>query len=182
MQQILTHTRYIILGMMDGVLIILSLLLASLLSPGVSALQLIKLSLAVGFGIFMSDFLGAYYAETAEVHRKFASMEKRMGVKGGYLLGTRLHESEQITVLQGALTNAFSALLGCVIPAAPLLLLHTTAAVYVSIYIALAMLFILGAYLGRLSKENILASGLKLIVITLLIVLFNVIIGKMGNT
>ncbi len=178
MQQILHHTRYIILGMMDGVLIILSLLLASLLSPEVSSAQLIKLSLAVGVGIFMSDFLGAYYAETAEVHRKFASMERRMGVKGGYFVGTRLHESEQTSVWQGALTNSFSALLGCVIPALPLIVFHGATAVYTSIYIALAMLFILGAYLGRLSKENILASGLKLIIITLLIVLFNVLIGK----
>ena len=178
LQRILRHTRYIILGMMDGALIILSLLLASLISQDMSAHALMRLSLAVGFGIFMSDFLGAYYAETAEVNRKFATTEKNMGVKGGYLKGTHLHETEQSSVWVGALTNAFSALLGCVIPAIPLLVLHGAAAVYTSMCMALAMLFILGAYLGRLSKENILMSGLKLIIVTLLIVLFNVLIGR----
>ncbi|MEW6328924.1 MAG: VIT1/CCC1 transporter family protein, partial [Candidatus Micrarchaeota archaeon] len=105
-------------------------------------------------------------------------MEKDMGVKRGYFVGTHLHESERTSVWHGALANAFSALLGCVIPALPLVFFHGAAAVYTSVYIALAMLFALGAYLGRLSKENILASGLKIIIITLLIVLFNVLIGR----
>jgi predicted membrane protein (TIGR00267 family) len=56
-------------------------------------------------------------------------------------------------------------------------LLPVHIAFYSSIFASLAVLFVLGFYLGRVSEKNVLVSGIKMVVAGIVVALIALILG-----
>lgn len=180
-KEILKQTRYIVLGLNDGILVVLSIIFASLLTSAIDPKNVFKLALAAGLGIAASDFVGTYFAEIAEVHKKIERLEARMGVKGGYLKGSTFYNTEMADVWISVAANTLSGFGGCLLLALPVFFYPTVTGEYISIGMALLLLFVLGSYLGKLSRENFVVSGLRVIAVTFVALAINFILGSQSG-
>ena len=173
----LSHARYITLGMMDGGLAALSIVTAAYFTSITDAITIFRVLMGAGIGIAASNFSGAYLAETAEVNKERRKLERAMGLKTGHLQYTLVGYKLRKTVLVRAFTNSGAAFLGIILTAMPLLFLPYPASVAASILSAMGLLFILGVYLGHYNSDSLLASGLKVLLISLAVFAVNLLLS-----
>ncbi len=95
------------------------------------------------------------------------------------LKNSLLERADRIATIWVALINGISPVAAVIIVISPFLFAHSgilpvDVAVYISVAITLAILFLLGIFLGRTSKENILLHGAKMAMfgVVITIVLF----------
>ncbi|MEM3565258.1 MAG: VIT1/CCC1 transporter family protein [Candidatus Bathyarchaeia archaeon] len=146
--------RYFVMNGFDGAMTIFGIVLGSWMA-GVAKPEVILLA---GFGACLamgvSGFFGAFMAEKAERERHLKEMEE-----------TRNHvdpvhyEAAHFVVFYVALIDALSPALTAIISLAPFILasmriVSISSAYFTSIPLSLAVLFLLGIYLGKIAKEN----------------------------
>ncbi|MEM2987426.1 MAG: hypothetical protein QXK26_00120 [Candidatus Bathyarchaeia archaeon] len=147
--------RYFVMNGFDGAMTIFGIVLGSWMA-GVAKPEFILLA---GFGACLamgvSGFFGALMAEKAERERHLKEMEER----------TRNHvdpvhyEAARFVVFYVALIDGLSPALTAIISLAPFILasmriVSISSAYFASIPLSLAVLFLLGIYLGKIAKEN----------------------------
>ena len=121
------------------------------------------MSLAMG----ISGFSSAYLAERAERRRKLRELERSLLMD----LDRSIHEKASKTVtLWVAVVNSLSPALTVVASVSPFVmagrdLITVDHAVVLSLVIILAILFSLGAFTGKVSKESILVSGVRMMLV-----------------
>jgi len=164
-------TRYLVLGIFDGVTLAFSLLISVLFS-GVLFSDAMKISIAAAIGMFASNFFGAYYAEMAESYRKFGKLEKKMAVKEGYLDDTLFYHDEMAKILSSSLTNGLSAFIFALLPLI-LIFFFGEGAILFTIIALFGAILLLGMYFSKLMREHLLLSIVKIISIVSLIVILN---------
>jgi len=154
----------------DGVLIILGVVVGSYAYSNILDVRYV---LGVGIGASMamaiSGFTGAYVTERAERRRALLNLERAM-LKP---LDNSIHaDASRTATFWAAIVDGFSPLLMALISFSPFLasfynLISLQNALYLSLLIICSILFALGLFLGRVSRENIFVSGFKMLVIGL---------------
>lgn len=172
--------RYFVMNGFDGAMTIFGIVLgswiASVSKPEVILLAGLGACLAMG----ASGFFGAFMAEKAERERHLKDMEK---VANGQVDPIQ-YEAARFVTFYVALIDGLSPALTAVVSLIPFILtllnfISMTHAYAVSLALSLAILFLLGIYLGKVAKENgwlygmaMLTVGAFTAVIILLIQLF----------
>jgi len=174
--------RHIIRGLIDGSLSTLGVIIGA---SGASPAIIITAGLGGGVANGLSNILGAFTAEKAKMEMEISRLEKAMLKRGG-LRGTVIHERAKRMTFIGGLSDGLSTILGSVIPVIPFLLMYPLGygrdtALILSVSVTIFLLFFLGVYLGKLSKENIAIAGVKMALIGLATAFICTLIEKSFN-
>jgi len=168
--------RYFVMNAFDGVLAGLGMILGAFVVGLPDPAFIISAGFGVCLALGMSGFWSAYMAETAERTRSLKELESALYTD---LKNSLIERAARTATIWVALINGISPVAAVIIIISPFLLARSgivpiDVAVYISVAIAMAILFLLGIFLGRTSKENILLHGAKMAMfgVVITIVLF----------
>jgi len=165
------NLRYVVLGIFDGVLTALGVVIASYYS-GSEIEQAIKAGLAGGLAVALSNGFGAFFAEEAEMGKRVKMLERGLFRD---LKDTVIYERFRRTVRLSLVTHSLSTLFGT------LLLLgvfYISGSVYVTTGAMLAVLFLLGCFIGKWGYSSFVISGVKLVVIGAFVFIVSLFLGS----
>ena len=155
--------RYFVVNGFDGALTMLGLIMGFYISDRIDLAVVITSCLAAALALGMSGISSAYISEAAERRRTLMELEKAMV--------TSLDESHHDRAATWipwlvALVNGIAPLLIALIIISPLWLAHdgmvlALEPLLMSILVALAIIFLLGVFLGRIGGTFWLWSGLQ---------------------
>ena len=157
--------RYFAVNAYDGAMTSLGVVMGAYISGLKEPASILGVILMGGFAMAVSGFSGTYLAESAERERDLNDLEGAMLVD----LKNTIHgkASRYISIFAALVDGAapFLASVPSLIPFALSLygLLPPGIAFPSSIASSLLTLFLLGVYLGRVSGENLIYSGLKMV-------------------
>ncbi len=161
--------RYFVIGFFDGVLTVMGMLIGAFLS-GISSEAVISAGIATSLALGISSGWGAFEAERVE--QKVAAMEKRRSLlkfENDYCL---IDEAHNFAMKISAIVHAIAPIPAGIIPLIPYVFLPAREAFPYAVLIGLFLLFIVGLMLGRISKENVIKSGLRLVLAGILTLIF----------
>lgn len=176
-----SRNRYILRGFIDGVLSSLGVVIGASAAIGfgdndTAALIIIAAGIGGGIANGFSNILGAFVGEKMVKEKNLRKIEGAMLKKEG-LRGTELDKRMEKEVRICGVYDGLSTIVGSLVPVAPFLLgliisFDSTILLYTSAAVSLILFFILGLYVGKISRENIILSGLKLVafgIVTLIV-------------
>jgi len=146
-------------GFIDGALSTLGVVIGAS-SGDVSIIIAAGTGGAVANGV--SNTISAYTSSRAKRYKEMGEIERAMGHNSlrKSVLADRLKDE----TTKGGMVDGFATAIGGMIPVAPYLLgVDPQIAIFISIGAILLLLFILGLYMGKLSKENLILSGVKFV-------------------
>ena len=157
--------RYFAMNAFDGVLTMIGVLMGNL-TAGVDQAQIVVttgLSTSIAMGV--SGLWGAYLTESAERRRDLLELSRATLTDLG---PTRIGRASRTAIVTVALVDGFSPFLAALLVVTPFfgagLFPNITWVYYSSLAMALVTLFSLGAFLGHISRDNLLLYGLKTVV------------------
>ena len=156
------ETRYIVRGLIDGSLSALGVVIGA--SGSADASVIIAAGLGGGIANGLSNILGAFTAEKASLERERIQKEKSLLKKNGYLKKSIIYKKAIRETMICGLIDGISTTIGSALPVVPFFLFDIKTALYVAIGITIAILFILGVFIGKISKENVVVSGIKMVI------------------
>lgn len=171
--------RYFVLNAFDSALTVLGIIMGSYLVDVKDPHIVIGASFGACLAMGISGFWGAYMAEKAERTRALKDLETALFIN---LKNTLLEKASKAATLWIAFVDGISPTVVALSAITPFLLSHRSlisfeTAFYASIAIILTILFILGAFLGRISRENIFLHGIRMVVIGLAIALIFIVLN-----
>lgn len=184
------HKRYLIRGFIDGVLSSLGVVIgastaigATLGSNNTTAASAIIIAAGIGGGVAngLSNILGASVGEKLVKEIELGEIEKAMLKRGGELHGTVVDQKLNEKLWSSAIYDGVATFIGSIIPVLPfivgsLFVIKDILSLYASITISLVLFFILGIYIGRIAKEQVIISGLKLVAFGVVTVIITTLI------
>lgn len=170
--------RYFAMNAFDGVLTILGVLMGNLGAQVGSAHIVLTTGMSTCIAMGISGLWGSYLTESAERKRDLDEMGKRTLTD---LSKSKLGRASRYAVVMIAIIDGISPFLAATIVLIPFFLVDLlpsiqTAYTY-SLIGALLALFGLGVFLGNISRENLLVSGIKTVLAGLLSILIGALIG-----
>ncbi len=161
--------RYFVVNGFDGALTMLGLILGFLVSNPTELPVIISACLGAAIALGMSGISSAYISEVAERRRELAQLEAAMVTN---LQESAHGEAARWVPMLIAIVNGSSPLLISLIILVPLWLSNNgivlpLSPLHAAIIIALLLIFLLGAYLGRISGISWLLSGIKTLLVAL---------------
>lgn len=175
--------RYFVINGFDGVIVTLGILFGFFLAD----VENIKAILAAGIGaavaLCISGISAVYLSEKAEKEKELKEMEKAMVKK---LDKTKIGEASRMAPFATALVNGFSPFIFSILILLPFLLgslFETTINMlyYSSFTLSAFSLFVLGLFIGKTTKENMLVYGIKTVAIGIItaaiLIVFDVLFG-----
>lgn len=159
--------RYSVMNAFDGAMTTLGVIIGAWSSGMIQPRIIIGAGLGMSLAMGISGFSSAYLAERAERRRKLRELERSLLMD----LDRSIHEKASKTVtLWVAVVNSLSPALTVVASVSPFVmagrdLITVDHAVVLSLVIILAILFSLGAFTGKVSKERILLSGVRMMLV-----------------
>jgi predicted membrane protein (TIGR00267 family) len=170
--------RYFVINAFDGVLTTLGVLAGGYLAGVDKARAVVSVILTTAVGIGVAGFYGSYLVERAERDRSMRELEESTLSS---LQDTDISSASTYATVVIALVDGASPLLTAAIAMAPFLFtsvisVHT--AYFLSGGIAFLELFLLGLFLGRVSRERLLYSGVKLVAAGLVALGLSWLIGR----
>jgi predicted membrane protein (TIGR00267 family) len=156
--------RYFALNAFDGVLTTVGVLVGGYLGGIEESRAILLLLLSTAVGMAVSGFYGSYLVEKAERDRAMRELE---GSTLSSLQDTDIASASRYAAIVIAVVDGASPFIATVIAALPFLavrVLGIDAAYYLAMGIAFAELFLLGVFLGSVSRERLWLSGLRLVV------------------
>jgi len=163
--------RYFVIGFFDGVLTIMGLVLGAHLSGEASGQMIFTAGVATALALGISSGWGAFEAERVE--QKLLAMKKRRALLKADGEQCLIDDAHGFAMRVSSLVHAIAPIPAGILPITPYLFLREADAFPVSIAIGFLLLFAVGMSMGRVSKENLLKSGVRMIVagvLTLLVV------------
>ncbi len=162
--------RYFVMNSFDGALTAFGVLLGSFAAGVQDPSLIIHIGVGVAIAIGFSGLTGALMTEKAERLRELRSMEKALHRK---LEHTEYKKAYDFASIMTALVNGISPLVASLVLLSPFFLVDLFfadifSAYYFSFALALSVFFALGLFLGKISKESIALTGLKLLAAGLL--------------
>lgn len=156
--------RYFAMNAFDGVLTIIGVLMGNYTAGVRSPAIVISTGLSTCMAMGISGLWGAYLTESAERKRSLDILENHTLSD---LSGTKIGRASRAAVIIVALVDGLAPFAAALLVLLPFffsaLLGEVTISYYLSLGMALAILFALGAFLGRVSKDSLILSGLKMI-------------------
>ncbi len=176
-------SRYIALGTLDGVLAVMGVTLAAsgvVSAGGVEIPNFVigLTGLSGGIALAMSNAFGSFIGERAEEVRSIRELEQKMMLDEGKLDDTVIHDRAKRRVYMSMFTHGFSSFIGSFVPVVPFLFLaDRISAVITTLVFCFIALVILGLYLARVSRENMLKICIEIVLIGVLISVVSFLIG-----
>ncbi len=183
--------RYLAMNAFDGALTMLGLILGGLFTidplnytPGFNAILLAAAGTSIAMAI--SGFSGSYLAESAERDREVDDLGKAMLTDMSESMYAKASRTTSIVV---AIVDGASPAVAGFLVITPLFfvpsgLLDYRIAFYMGIIICMLLLFVLGLFLGAVSKKNMWSYGAKTlfagILTALLLILVSYLTGASG--
>ncbi|MBP2172072.1 TIGR00267 family protein [Methanococcus voltae] len=152
--------RYVVRGLIDGSLSTLGVVIGA--STG-SASIIIAAGIGGGIANGISNILGALTAERAMIEEERSYKEKNLLMEEGYLKKTSEYKVKVEKSAYCGIYDGISTIIGSVIPVIPFFIVKPAEAILLAIGLTLIILFVLGIYIGRLSRENLIIAGLKMV-------------------
>jgi predicted membrane protein (TIGR00267 family) len=155
--------RYFAMNSFDDVLMVLGILLAgffgNILEKGVIITAVIGATIAA----IISGFLGTYLTETAERESQIKRLEKKVSIR---LRKSPIGKAHRFAIFVLAVGNSGEDLLISLLILIPFFIktLVIQQAYLFSIIAAFVILFLIGVFLGKISKENLFKTGVKMII------------------
>jgi predicted membrane protein (TIGR00267 family) len=171
--------RYFAMNAFDGVLTIIGVLMGNL-TAGVDDPQIVvSTGLATCIAMGVSGLWGAYLTESAERQRDLVKLERSTLTD---LNDTRIGRASRAAVIIVALVDGLAPFLAALIVLLPFfatgLFPGITWVYYTALGMALATLFGLGLFLGRVSHSNVLLYGVKTIIAGIVSILISFLLGE----
>jgi len=161
--------RYFAMNAFDGILTMIGILMGNYAAQVEDATIVVSTGLATSIAMGISGLWGAYLTEAAERKRNLNTLEDYTLTD---LSRSKVGRASRAAVIIVALIDGSAPLLASLVVLMPFLfsaLLRDINLSYrLSLGMALAALSALGAFLGKLSKESVFLSSLKMIVAGLL--------------
>src|SRR3989338_10137564 len=163
--------RYAIMNSFDGILttfgIILAQFFANVSNPKLVIVSCIGAAIAMG----VSGTWGAYFTEKAERKKKLREIERHLLRK---LKDTKPEFKMKITTFLIAIVDGIAPLISSIIIIIPFILslsgiLSVEMAFYYAFFIIIVLLFIMGILIGKIAKENLILSGIKMILVGIVV-------------
>jgi len=161
----------------DGVLTILGVLVGSWFGHVRDAGAVVTLGIAASFAMGVSGFYGAYMTEKAERSRSLAELEESTLSN---LRDTDIGHASTYATIVVSLVDGFSPFAAAVIAVSPFLLgdiIPIETAFYAAFALAFTELFALGMYLGAISRDRMVLSGVKMVTAGLVCVAMGYALG-----
>jgi len=156
--------RYFAMNSFDGILTILGVLVGSYLAEVRTAAVVIVTGMATSASMGISGLWGAYLTESAERRKSLDDLEEYTLTD---LSDTRIGRASRFAVVVVAFVDGLAPVLASSLVLLPFfftrLWVDIAYSYYLSVAVAMITLFGLGAFLGRISRQNILIAGLKMI-------------------
>ncbi|KXA92723.1 hypothetical protein AKJ64_02390 [candidate division MSBL1 archaeon SCGC-AAA259E17] len=166
-----SQKRYLVRGFIDGLLSTLGAVIGASAAIGTSSetsAASVILSAGVGAGIAngLSNVLAAFMGEKLVVVRRLEEVERAM-LEEEALRKSRVADEIHQKIISGGMADGLATIGGAMVPVlpfvfVPLLAIKGTIALYSSIILSLVSFFVLGGYIGKVSRENVIFSGLKM--------------------
>jgi len=156
--------RYFVMNAFDGALTIFGVILGAY-TAGISDFHLVvSIGIATSIAVGVSGVWGAFLTETAERKMELKSLEKSLHRK---LKGTEIERAFTATTYLTAAVDGLSPFLAAMAILLPFIInppgFSINEIYYASFALAAAVFMLLGAYLGRISRENLVVSAIKLL-------------------
>ncbi|MFX1254096.1 MAG: VIT1/CCC1 transporter family protein [Promethearchaeota archaeon] len=171
--------RYAVIGAFDGVLTILGMIVGAYFGH-IGHLEtldiplLVTAGVAATFALGISSGWGAYEAEIAENIVEFKEIEHMMVRE---LNGTIREQAKRFATIVSSLVHGMAPIPAGLIPLLPLVFLEGIDALYMAIILSMTVLFLVGVFLGYVSKRNLLYSGFRLIFAGIVTAFVSILLG-----
>lgn len=146
-------------GVIDGSLSTLGVVIGA--SSGSSSL-IIAAGMGGATANGISNIIGAFSSEEYKGYTELSGIEKAMVTVD--LDDTKLERDAKKKATQAGLLDGVATVIGGCVPVIPYIFTNNFLTLVLSISLVLMMLFVLGMVIGKMSKKQILLSGLKLVV------------------
>lgn len=162
--------QYFVNTVFDSTFVAMGIVIGVAFAPGTDVRTLVTTMLAATLALGISTGTSVYEAEKVEAEIRLRELEQAMLRPLDETEASRALDISRYLVV---LVNVSAPLIVFALTATPFLLaasleVNTLPVAYVSISVALSVLFIVGAYLGRLSGGSAVLKGLRMTVIGLL--------------
>ena len=159
-----TLRRFFVNTMFDSTFVILGILIASAFSSDPSLRTVIVTIVTSSVALGISTGISVFEAETMEQSIKMREMERAMLTS---LEDTHLHSISKLTILLVAVVNFFAPIISGIITLTPFLVVgerDIQLAAFVSLGLAISILFVVGAAMGRAGNRNPVVQGARMAV------------------
>ncbi|AEK19469.1 TIGR00267 family protein [Methanococcus maripaludis] len=153
-------TRYVVRGLIDGSLSTLGVVIGA--SGGETSI-IIAAGIGGGIANGISNIIGALTAERAIIEEEREKKEKSLLIGNGNLKGTHEYQYKLNKTMYSGTYDGLSTCVGAVIPVIPFFIFDQSTALIMAIAFTLLILLGLGIFIGKLSRDNLLISGLKMV-------------------
>ena len=183
-QDYLKMSRYIALGTLDGILAVMAVTLAA---SGVATASGHPISnfaigltgLSGGIALALSNVFGSFIGERAEESRTLRELEDKMMLNEGALDETIIHQQAKRRIHLSMFANGFSSFTGSFVPVVPFLVISDRlTATVTTLCLCFTALMILGIYLGKVSRESLLKTGIEVVVVGVIISAISLLLGE----
>ena len=165
--------RYFIKNAFDGAMTSLGIVVGAYVAGDPEPFFIISAGLGAALAMGLSGLVGAYATEEAERTRELESLERSM-LKD--LQESVIGRASRFASVWAGIVDGLSPALAAIACLAPFFLFPIASAIQLSIVITLLVLFLLGAFLGKISRRNMLLHGIKLLcvglVLTFILIVF----------
>ncbi|MHC1563948.1 MAG: VIT1/CCC1 transporter family protein [Candidatus Hecatellaceae archaeon] len=157
--------RYFVMNAFDGALTVLGIILGAYIGGVRNVNVILSAVLGASLAMGLSGLWGAYMAEKAERLRKLKELEAALFTD---LKQTRIYRASLATMVWLAIVDGISPVVVALASVSPFLFTRAglcpfISAVYISIGITITVLFTLGIFLGKISRENMVLNGLRMV-------------------
>lgn len=159
-----TMRRFFVNTIFDSTFVILGILIASAFSSEPSLRLVIVTITTSSVALGISTGISVFEAETMEQNIKMKEIERAMLTS---LEDTHIQKISRMTIVVIAIVNFTAPIIAGAVTLAPFLLVgeqDIQTAAYVSLGLAIAILFVVGAVMGRAGERNPLAQGARMAV------------------
>ena len=176
-------SRYVALGTLDGILAVMGVTLAASGVASAGGLEISNFAIGLtglsgGIALAMSNAFGSFIGERAEEARTLRELEEKMMLNEGDLDETIIYKQAKRRIYMSMFTHGFSSFIGSFVPVMPFLLIaDKMTATITTVALCFVALFILGLYLGKVSRDSLLRVSFEIVLIGVLISVVSFIIG-----
>ena len=165
------HSRYIILGSVDGILAILGVVIGASISGNPSFV--INAALGGAVALAMTNGVGSYLAEGAVEYGKLSKLEKPLLRS---LENTRIEEQTIKKIRTDSITHGGASFIGSLIPILPFVIFENHQ-LEVAVCLSIIALAILGVYSGKIAKQSIVIHSVRMVALGIAIVIAVTLLG-----
>ncbi len=160
------------IGFFDGALTIMGLIMGAYLAGKATNTIVISAGVATALALGISSGWGAYEAERME--QGLIASEKRKALLREENEFCLIDEAHNFAMKVTAIVHALAPIPSAILPLIPYIFLDVEKAFYSAMGISVTLLFLIGVMMGKVSKRNIIKSGMRMVlagVITLILII-----------